>query len=128
MKIALVSEHASPLALVGGVDSGGQNIYVAHVARQLAMAGHAVDVFTRCDDCAMPEVVHWRRNLRVVHVPAGPAQPIPKENLLGYMDDFGDWMASFFRMEDRPYDVVHANFFMSGFAAMRAALTVDFPS
>ena len=32
-KIALISEHASPLAATGGVDSGGQNIYVANVAR-----------------------------------------------------------------------------------------------
>ena len=42
--IALISEHASPLAAVGGIDAGGQNIYVAHVAKQLANAGHKVDV------------------------------------------------------------------------------------
>lgn len=40
MKIALVSEHASPLAVTGGVDSGGQNIYVANVARELNEMGH----------------------------------------------------------------------------------------
>ena len=127
LKIALVSEHASPLALVGGVDSGGQNIYVARVARQLARMGHAVDVFTRCDNCALPEVVNWSRNLRVVHVPAGPKVYLAKEKLLGYMDDFGDWMARFFVHEQRPYDIVHANFFMSGWAAMRAAMHVPFP-
>lgn len=126
MRIALVSEHASPLALVGGVDSGGQNVYVAHVARELAAQGHDVDVFTRRDDAEMPEVVHWRRRLRVVHVPAGPPRPVPKERLLPYMDDFGDWMAAFMGIEPRPYDVVHANFFMSGAAALRAREAQDF--
>jgi glycosyltransferase involved in cell wall biosynthesis len=127
LKIALVSEHASPLAVIGGVDAGGQNIYVAHVAKQLAKAGHVVDVFTRHDSTLMPQVVYWRKNLRVVHVPAGPAEFLPKESLLPYMEAFGDWMADFFMSEDRPYDVVHANFFMSGCAAMRAAQTVHFP-
>lgn len=127
MKIALVSEHASPLALVGGVDSGGQNIYVAHVARQLAQAGHTVDVFTRCDNGHLPRVMNWRPKLRVVHVPAGPAQFVPKESLLGYMDEFGDWMGRFFLEQGRPYDVVHANFFMSGWAAMRAANAYSLP-
>ena len=29
VRIALVSEHASPLAAIGGVDAGGQNVHVA---------------------------------------------------------------------------------------------------
>jgi glycosyltransferase involved in cell wall biosynthesis len=126
LKIALVSEHASPLALIGGVDSGGQNVYVSHVARQLARAGHEVDVFTRQDSLLMPQVVHWRRHLRVIHVPAGPAEFVPKEGLLDFMDAFGDWMADYFSAEETPYDVVHANFFMSGWAALRAAQSVAF--
>ena len=127
LKIAIVSEHASPLALIGAVDSGGQNIYVAHVARQLARLGHEVDVFTRQDSLLMPQVVHWRRNLRVIHVPAGPAEYLPKEQLLDHMDAFGDWMGECFAAAERPYDVVHANFFMSGWACLRARQYADFP-
>jgi D-inositol-3-phosphate glycosyltransferase len=127
LKVAIVSEHASPLALIGGVDSGGQNVYVANVAKQLARAGHEVDVFTRHDSHLMPEVVHWRRNLRVVHVPAGPTAFVPKEALLEHMDAFGDWLAEHLSASERPYDVVHANFFMSGAAALRAAQAIDFP-
>jgi glycosyltransferase involved in cell wall biosynthesis len=127
LRIAIVSEHASPLALIGSVDSGGQNVYVAHVARQLARIGHQVDVFTRQDSLLMPQVVHWRRNLRVVHVPAGPAEHVPKERLLEHMEAFGDWMGEFFAAEERPYDVVHANFFMSGWACLKARQYADFP-
>ena len=127
LSIAIVSEHASPLAIIGTVDSGGQNIYVAHVARSLARQGHEVDVFTRQDSLLMPQVVHWRKNLRVVHVPAGPPEYLRKEQLLEHMDAFGDWMGEFFANEGRAYDVVHANFFMSGWACLRARQSVDFP-
>src|SRR5205085_8781908 len=116
-----VSEHASPLAPPGGVDTGGQNVYVAHVAQQLSRAGNLVDVFTRDDGCGLPQVMRWRRNLRVIHVPAGPRTFVPKESLLGHMGAFGEWMGGFFAREERPYDVVHANFFMSGLAALQAA-------
>ena len=42
MRIALVSEHASPLAVLGGVDAGGQNVHVAALARALGRRGHEV--------------------------------------------------------------------------------------
>jgi hypothetical protein len=118
-KIALISEHASPLAEPGSIDSGGQNVYVAQVARQLARLGLQVDVFTRRDDAAQKEVVQWRPGVRVIHVPAGPAHYIPKEAMLDCMDDFGDFMVGFARREKKAYDLAHANFFMSGMAARR---------
>ncbi|GAA3407635.1 hypothetical protein GCM10018952_01840 [Streptosporangium vulgare] len=47
MKIAMVSEHASPLATVGGADAGGQNVHVAALSLALAERGHEVTVYTR---------------------------------------------------------------------------------
>ncbi|MFT0167684.1 glycosyltransferase family 4 protein [Paraburkholderia mimosarum] len=117
MKIALVSEHASPLAVAGGVDTGGQNIYVAHVARQLHRAGHQVDVFTRRDRALLPPVSHMD-GVRVIHVPAGPPMQLPKERLLAHMPQFARFLVDFCRSEPQRYDVIHANFFMSGLAAL----------
>lgn len=117
MKIALVSEHASPLAMAGGVDTGGQNIYVAHVAHQLHRAGHQVDVFTRRDRALLPPI-SMMDGVRVVHVPAGPPMQMPKESLLPHMPAFADFLVDFCRRESTPYDVIHANFFMSGMAAL----------
>lgn len=118
MKIALVSEHASPLAVAGGVDSGGQNIYVAHVARQLHRAGHQVDVFTRRDRALLPAVSEMD-GVRVIHVPAGPPTQMPKEQLLPFMPEFADFLVGFCRRERIPYDIMHANFFMSGLACLK---------
>lgn len=126
-KIALVSEHASPLGMIGGVDAGGQNIYVANVAKQLVQSGWHVDVFTRRDNPHLPETMSIGSGMRVVHVPAGPASEVPKENLLPYMGVFSDFMVDYFKRETVPYDVMHANFFMSGRAALSVKQRLDIP-
>ncbi|HVE05788.1 MAG TPA: glycosyltransferase [Paraburkholderia sp.] len=126
MKIALISEHASPLAIAGGVDSGGQNIYVAHVARQLHRAGHQVDVFTRRDRSLLP-LVSDMDGVRVIHVPAGPPSQLPKERLLPYMNEFADFLIGFFRQEREPYQLMHANFFMSGLVALKVKRALGVP-
>jgi glycosyltransferase involved in cell wall biosynthesis len=116
-RIALISEHASPLATLGGVDAGGQNVYVAHLARRLAARGDVVDVFTRRDAPHLPDVVELAPGARVVHVPAGPAAEVAKEELLPWMPTFADWMSWYVARQGVPYDVAHANFFMSGYVA-----------
>jgi D-inositol-3-phosphate glycosyltransferase len=116
-RIAFVSDHASPLAAAGGVDSGGQNIYVAQVATHLAQLGCAVDVFTRRDSEALPEVLEWRPGVRVIHVPAGPPAFVRKEELLPAMPDFAAWVGAYCRRHGG-YDLAHANFFLSGLVAL----------
>lgn len=120
-KIALISEHASPLAQAGSVDSGGQNVYVGQLAKSLARDGISVDVFTRRDNSLLPPVVHWFPNVRIFHVPAGPARFVAKEKLLGVMPAFSDWLGNFVARQPIRYDVFHANFFMSGHAALPVA-------
>jgi len=112
-KIALISEHASPLAVLGGIDSGGQNVYVTELAKELAKQGYDIDIFTRKDDAALPKIVPIFSGVRVIHVDAGPAIPIPKEELLVYMDDFRRNMVAFIQQEHIVYRLVHANFWMS---------------
>ncbi|HEY0062308.1 MAG TPA: glycosyltransferase family 1 protein [Telluria sp.] len=126
-RIAIISDHASPLAAPGSIDSGGQNVYVAHLGRELGLAGHVVDIFTRRDAITHKQVVHWRDNVRVIHVPAGPAHYIPKEQMLPYMEPFGRFMTRFARRQPFPYDVVHANFFMSGMVAQQLKRNLGIP-
>lgn len=126
-KIALISDHASPLAQLGSVDAGGQNVYVAQIAAELARRGCRVDVFTRRDAAELPPVVQWRPGVRVVHVPAGPPCYVAKERLLPYMGDFARWMERFCHGESPGYDIMHANFFMSGMVAMRLKRRLGIP-
>jgi len=124
-RIALISEHASPLGTLGGVDSGGQNVYVGQVARHLAMRGWEVDVFTRRDAEALPEVVHWQPGVRVIHVTAGPPSFVPKEQLLPFMPDFTEVVLAHAR--PRQYDLLHANFWMSGLVAAEIKVALGTP-
>lgn len=126
MKIAMVSEHASPLAALGGVDAGGQNVHVAELSAALSRRGHEVDVYTRRDDAALPEHIDTADGYRVHHVPAGPAEPIPKDELLQYMGDFARYLDRRWAA-DRP-DVVHAHFWMSGVATQLAARHLNLPT
>ncbi|MDX2096793.1 MAG: glycosyltransferase [Leptolyngbyaceae cyanobacterium bins.59] len=116
-RIALISEHASPFAILGGADGGGQNVYVGQLAKNLAAIGYEVDVFTRKDNPLLPEVADWMPGVRLIHVPAGPTTPIRKEELLPYMESFTAYVLQFCRNQYPTYDLIHANFWMSGLVA-----------
>src|SRR5690348_2327404 len=116
-RIAFISEHASPLAVLGGVDSGGQNVYVGELARQIANLGYQVDIYTRRDNRKLPEVVFWMSGIRVIHVKAGPSEPVAKEELLPHMKEFSENMMAFMHRENISYALIHANFFMSAMVA-----------
>jgi D-inositol-3-phosphate glycosyltransferase len=127
-RIALISEHASPLGVLGGVDSGGQNVYVGQLAKHLAALGYDVDVFTRRDSDRLPEIAEWVSGIRIVHVPAGPPCYVRKEEMLPYMDAFTQYLLHFGRCQREAYDLVHANFWMSGLVAceLKKALGTPF--
>src|SRR5437879_12334607 len=94
-RVALISEHASPLGILGGVDSGGQNVYAGQLAKHLAALGYAVDIFTRQDSERLPEIAEWVSGIRIIHVPAGPVNYVRKEDLLPYMDDSTAYLRRF---------------------------------
>jgi len=108
MRIALLSEHASPLADLGGVDADGENIAIAHVARCLVEEGHEVDVLTRRDAPRQPPVVTMLPGLRVLHLDAGPAGFVRDEDLPRWMPAFAAACLEACSQGLR-YDVVHAD-------------------
>ena len=80
-RVALISEHASPLAATGEVDADERQP-VEQLARALARRGHGVDVLTRRDSPALPAVVDLLPGVRVLHVDAGPPAFVPAERRL----------------------------------------------
>ncbi|HZU11889.1 MAG TPA: glycosyltransferase [Chloroflexota bacterium] len=125
-RIAFLSEHASPLAVRGGVDSGGQNVYVDEMSRNLARLGYEVDVFVRRDDPNARRVVPLARGVRVIHLKAGPAVPLFKDDIWPYMPEFRDDFLHF-AARSGGYDLIHGNFWMSGWAAAEAKQELGIP-
>lgn len=127
MRIAMISEHASPLAVLGGEDAGGQNTHVAELSRALAEQGHDVRVYTRRDANDPPDRVRLAEGVTVVHVPAGPPRAIPRDQLLPHMKEFGAWLVGHWQTDGWTPDAVHAHFWMSGLAATTAARQIGAP-
>ncbi len=118
MNIAMLSYHTCPLATLGGKDTGGMNVYVAELTRNLGFLGVHVDVFTRSQDEHVPHVLH---NLgygnRVVHIPAGPEYHLPKNEIIHYIPQFVEGIREFALQKNIHYDIIHSHYWMSGVAA-----------
>jgi D-inositol-3-phosphate glycosyltransferase len=125
MRIAMVSEHASPLAALGGVDAGGQNVHVHALAAALARRGDEVVVHTRRDDPGAPRRVPFAPRAEVDHVDAGPPAVVPKDELLPFMGAFAEQLRA--QWSEEPPDIVHAHFWMSAVAALAAAGPLGIP-
>jgi D-inositol-3-phosphate glycosyltransferase len=125
VRVAMVSEHASPLAALGGVDAGGQNVHVAALATALGRRGIETVVHTRREDATSRRRVPLAPGATVDHVDAGPPWPISKDELLPHMGTFAAELHAAWEAE-RP-DLVHAHFWMSGLAALEAARALRIP-
>src|SRR5689334_6287606 len=118
LRIAMISYHTCPLATLGGKDTGGMNVYVRELTRQLGQMGIHVDVFTRSQDDHVPYVLHeLGYGNRVVHVPAGPEHPVPKQELANYIPEFVKGIKAFACEKGIKYDLIHSHYWMSGIAA-----------
>ncbi len=115
MRIAQVSYHTNPLAPLGGRQTGGMNVYVSELARELAKRGHHVDIFTRREGEA-PELTPLAPNLRLVQLTAGPPAPLEKELLTPFVPAFSAELSRFAASEGERYDLVHSHYWQ-GIAA-----------
>lgn len=119
LRIAMLSYHTCPLATLGGKDTGGMNVYVRDLTRELGRLGVHVDVFTRSQDEHVPHVLHdLGYGNRVVHVPAGPEHPIPRQDLPSHIPQFVDGIRNFAAGKQIQYDLIHSHYWMSGLAAL----------
>jgi D-inositol-3-phosphate glycosyltransferase len=114
----MLSYHTCPLATLGGKDTGGMNVYVRELTRQLGRMGVHVDVFTRSQDEHVPHVLHdLGYGNRVVHVPSGPEVPLPKRQLVDHLPEFVSGIQEFAANKGLQYDLIHSHYWMSGIAA-----------
>jgi D-inositol-3-phosphate glycosyltransferase len=124
----MLSYHTCPLATLGGKDTGGMNVYVRDLTRQLGAQGVSVDVFTRSQDEHVPHVLHHLGyGNRVVHVPAGPEVPLPKSELSAYLPEFVTGIKDFSRTKGIRYDAIHSHYWLSGLAALELRTSWDVP-
>ncbi len=118
MRIAMLSYHTCPLAMLGGKNTGGMNVYVRELTKSLGELGVSVDVYTRSQDEHAPHVAHdLGYGNRVVHIEAGEPVYLNKEKLAEYIDIYVEEILEFTRKKQFDYDLIHSHYWMSGIAA-----------
>jgi D-inositol-3-phosphate glycosyltransferase len=123
----MLSVHTSPLAQPGGGDAGGMNVSVRALASALARAGVQVDVLTRAEHPEQPPVVVVEPGFRVLHIDAGPRTPVPRSQ---FPDLVGPFTIAARRQLERcgaEYDIVHANYWVSGAVGHRLKHELGLP-
>ena len=125
-RLAILSFHTSPLAQPGSGDSGGMNVYVRELGSALAQAGVQCDIYTRRWSEDLPPEVAVEPGFTVVHVPAGPASDIAKEDLPDLVPAFTDRVIERIRAGEG-VDAVHANYWLSGVAGHAVKHELDLP-
>ena len=118
MRVAMLSVHTCPLAALGGKETGGMNVYVRELGRELGRMGLAVDVFTRSQDPTIRRVVSLGEGARVVHLPAGPETPLARETVYEHLDEFIDRVDRWRAATGVEYDLIHAHYWLSGVAGL----------
>lgn len=118
MRIAMISAHSSPLAVLGSKEAGGMNVYVRELSRELGRRNVCIDIFTRAQDPRTPRLVQLDRGVRVVNLRAGPPVPYDKNWLLDHLPEFVNHVRCFADGEDLSYDLIHSHYWLSGEAAL----------
>ncbi|HKB27253.1 MAG TPA: glycosyltransferase [Methylomirabilota bacterium] len=118
LRVAMLSIHTCPLAALGAKETGGMNVYVRELSRELGRMGVEVDVFTRSQNAAIPRVVRMGEQVQVIHLPAGPEAPMARAEIHGHLDEFVDGIEAWRLTRGVEYDLIHAHYWLSGVAAL----------
>ena len=124
--IAVISVHTSPLARPGTRDSGGMNVYMRELSRQLCRRAHTMDIFTRRTDRDTPQVVEIDGRTRIIQIEAGPLEA-KKVSLQRYLPEFRRGVIRFQEKQGRSYDLVHSHYWLSGWVGQALKVRWNVP-
>ncbi|WP_414040054.1 HAD family hydrolase [Acidithiobacillus sp. M4-SHS-6] len=139
--LVLISVHGlirgQDLELGRDADTGGQVLYVVELLH--ALAAHPkvarVDLLTRqihdsriaSDYAQAQEDLSGAPKARIIRLPAGPDEYLPKEALWPHLDSFSDHAMEYLRQQDRLPSVIHSHYADAGYVGMRLALQLGVP-
>ncbi len=126
-RIAIVTDHADPLAAVGSLEAGGENIYVSELSKSLAKLGWCIDVFTRWSSTKTTAIAKLSPNVRVIRLKAGPVDYVPRDELFPYMEEYVKSFLEFVSKNKLEYLLVHGNYYFSGWAANQISRHLGIP-
>ena len=127
-RIAMVSTHGYVAAHppLGAADTGGQVVYVLELSKKLAQLGFEVDVWTRRFE-DQPEVEPVAEHVRILRMPCGGPQFIPKEYLAHSLPEWTDRALAFIRKHGLRYQFINSHYWDAGVAGKLLSEALDVP-
>lgn len=126
-RIVMLSVHTSPLAMLGGKETGGMNVYVRDLSQELSRRGIYVDVYTRSQDSQLPRVAPLAERARVIQIKAGPEQPYNKNKVYYHLDEFVEGVKAQVEQDQVNYDLIYSHYWLSGLVAAALRRAWDIP-
>jgi len=114
LNIAMISIHSCPLGVLGGRDTGGMNVYIRELARELAKRGHAIDIYTMAHQPQHGPPINLGQNVRLIHLETGVDEEVPKVAIYDYIQRFACGAENFRKYNHMPYDLIHSHYWLSG--------------
>ena len=130
--ICMLSTHGyfDPVPELGKTDTGGQVLYVLQLAQAITRLGINVDIYTRWFDPAKPQIetIPDCSKARVIRIPAGKWEFIPKESIYGILDELAKNMIEFIKEQKLEYDLFHGHYVDAGIVTLKVAKALSKPS
>ena len=116
LRIAILSLHSCPYIVPGGRYTGGMNIYIRNLARELSIQGHSVDIYTcsqaNCSQCGKGDL---GKNIRLVHVDNIDYNLITENTLENNIERITNSIL----LNAPHYDVIYSHYWFSGLVGAR---------
>jgi len=127
-RIAMISTHGYVAAEppLGKPDTGGQVVYVLELSKKLAELGYQVDIWTRqFEDYPSEEDV--ASDVRVLRMPCGGDEFIPKEYLHEKLPEFVDRALRYIKEHDLRYAFINSHYWDAGLVGQALSEKLDVP-
>jgi len=123
----MISVHSCPLAALGGKETGGMNVYIRELSRELAKKGFQIDIFTRSQNPSIPQLVNLCKGARIIHLKAGAEAPYDKNQVWFHLPEYLDCMQQFSLQENISYNLIHSHYWLSGWVGVKLSKTWKIP-
>ncbi len=117
LRVALLSLHSCPWSKPGGRYTGGMNIYIQNISREMAKLGVTMDIYTCSHEG--DDLCSFRSsddNVRLIHIDAGPCNRTTEAGQAGYTNSLALAIDTYCRQSNLRYDIIHSHYWLSGLA------------
>lgn len=127
-RIAMVSTHGYVAAQppLGAADTGGQVVFVLELSKKLAQLGYEVDIWTRQFE-DQPQIEPVAEQVRIIRVPCGGRNFIPKEYLHEKLPIWGENALRFIARHGLKYEFINSHYWDAGVAGQHLSEVLGTP-